>query len=123
MENININNLTRNILNKSNSIIDCLPSCLQDNIRETVNFVKKFSLENGFNCGNEDYIYHGQFEGLNLYMTLNIILKDLSICNLLYPKNVFLEDAIYNIEIIISYMAKCNYKSTYWCNTVKRKIK
>ena len=127
MENINVNDLIRNILNRANSIIDCLPCYLQDNIREAINFIKKFSFEYGFKYDNDNdidnFIYHVKFSAENLYMCLNNISRDLGICNLLFPRNVYLEDAAYNIIAIISFMNQYNYELDLNFNVSKRKIK
>ena len=121
MENFNINDLVRNILNKANSIVDCLPYHLQNNINELINCVRNFSLEHGiiyeYNC----FFYHGKLSWENLYMTLNVISKDLGICLLLFPKNVNLEDAAHNIGIIINYIINCNSVLDYNYNVNKRR--
>ena len=123
MKNINICDLIENILNKANGIVDCLPFKLQDNIIATINCVKQFSVDNGFNYDNDNYVYRFNISGENLYLTLNSILKDLSICCLLSPNNVYLEDAIYNVDFIFSYMVNHSYRFSSWCNTGKTRIK
>lgn len=123
MDNINVSDLIGNILNRANGIVDCLPGYLQDNIREVIDCVRIFSLEQGINYNINNFFYHGKLSLENLYMTLNSISKDLGICILLFPKNVNLEDAAYNIGVIISYMIKCDFEFYSWYYDGKRKIK
>jgi len=125
MENINVEDLLRNILKRANGMVDCVPGQLQDNIREIIDNIKKFSIEQGFKYGTdtEDYIYHSKLSGENLYMSINSLSKDLGICNLLFPGNVNLEDAAYNVAIIVSFMSKYDYQFNLCCNSGKRRIK
>ena len=125
MENININNMIKNILSKSNSILDCLPVHLQENIKEVIVYVSNFSLEQGFNYENinDNFVYHGKLSKENLSMCLNSISNDLGICNLLFPGNVYLEDAAHNIGIIIYFMNNNDYEFNSCYNCKKIRIK
>ena len=125
MENINVDNLLKNILSRANSIIDCLPSFLQDNIREVINFVDKFCFEQKFKYENinDNIIYHGRLSEENLYMCLSCLSRDLGICNLLFPGNVYLEDAAHNMGIIMNYIVNFDRGLNYIYNVNKRRIK
>ena len=125
MDNINVEDLLGNILKRANGMVDCVPGCLQDNIREVIDCIKKFSIEQGFKyeINDDNFIYHGKLSGENLYMSINTLSNDLGICNLLFPMNVYLEDVAYNIGVIISFMSKYNYQFSLCCNNGKRRIK
>lgn len=123
MDNINVDDLITNILNRANGIVDCLPFHLQENIREVIKCVSYFSIEHGINYDNENFFYYCKLKGENLYMCLNNISRDLGICNLLFPENVYLEDAAHNIGIIFSFMSNHGYEFDSCCNSGKRMIK
>ena len=123
MDNINVDDLITNILNRANGIVDCLPFHLQENIREVIKCVSYFSIEHGINYDNENFFYYCKLKGENLCMSINSLSKDLGICNLLFPGNVYLEDAAHNIGTIILYMIDTDYGFNSWYNMDKRKIR
>lgn len=101
----NIIELLNSVIDRMDKIVLCLPDMLQINMEEARNNVSclmnKLSCERNVYCVEKlDFL-----DNVSLYTELNIISSDLGMCMLLSPCNTLLEDAHYNIELIIRKMA------------------
>lgn len=120
MENVNISGIDMtittmlgSIVSRVNMISGCLPDDLQANMEEVRTNI--ISVLNDLDCD----ISLSDKEGLtfldkvSLFMELSSISNDLGVCTLITSNNVLLEDALYNIELIMKKMAE--YDSVFRC--------
>lgn len=121
MKNVNINGIDMSVttmlgstIGRINTIIGCLPDDLQANMEEARTNIISVLNEMGSDISLSDKEGLSFLDNVSLFTELNAICKDLSICVLINSNNTKLEDALYNIELIISKMAK--YDSVFgWC--------
>ena len=124
MDDFGIVNLLTSVLDRIYSIIDCLPVDLQTIMAEVgTNVSIVYNQVSGI-----DYIvdsekeYYDFLDKVTLYQELSYMSRDLGICMLILSNNVKLEDAYFNINLIIEKMAEQDCVFRYCYNNGKMKV-
>ena len=124
MDDFGIVNLLTSVLDRIYSIIDCLPVDLQTIMAEVgTNVSIVYNQVSGI-----DYIvdsekeYYDFLDKVTLYQELSYMSRDLGICMLILSNNVKLEDAYFNIYLIIEKMAEQDCVFRYCYNNGKMRV-
>lgn len=124
MDDFGIVNLLTSVLDRIYSIIDCLPVDLQTIMAEVgTNVSIVYNQVSGI-----DYIvdsekeYYDFLDKVTLYQELSYMSRDLGICMLILSNNVKLEDAYFNINLIIEKMAEQDCVFRYCYNNGKMRV-